>query len=183
VTAAVFTAALWVQHAREAWPFAPASQTVAPLTTSEMPTAVGTAATHDRVPVDVNATTVQELGIRVEVVGREALTQEVRAVATVVPDESRISHVHTRVPGWVEQLDVNTTGEIVTAGQPLARIIVDACKEVGRPIFFSLLLITISFLPIFTLAGQAGRCSCRSPTRRRSRCSPPRCSRSRSHRR
>jgi Cu(I)/Ag(I) efflux system membrane fusion protein len=26
------------------------------------------------------------------------------------------------VPGWVEQLDVNTTGEIVTAGQPLARI-------------------------------------------------------------
>jgi Cu(I)/Ag(I) efflux system membrane protein CusA/SilA len=37
------------------------------------------------------------------------------------------------------------------------RIIVDACKEVGRPIFFSLLLITVSFLPIFTLAGQAGR--------------------------
>ncbi len=37
------------------------------------------------------------------------------------------------------------------------RIIVDACKEVGRPIFFSLLLITVSFMPIFTLAGQAGR--------------------------
>ena len=37
------------------------------------------------------------------------------------------------------------------------RIIVDACKEVGPPIFFSLLLITVSFLPIFTLAGQAGR--------------------------
>jgi Cu(I)/Ag(I) efflux system membrane protein CusA/SilA len=37
------------------------------------------------------------------------------------------------------------------------RVIVDACKEVGRPIFFSLLLITISFLPIFTLVGQAGR--------------------------
>jgi len=37
------------------------------------------------------------------------------------------------------------------------RIIVDACKEVGRPIFFSLILITVSFLPIFTLAGQAGR--------------------------
>jgi Cu(I)/Ag(I) efflux system membrane protein CusA/SilA len=37
------------------------------------------------------------------------------------------------------------------------RIIVDSCKEVGRPIFFSLLLITVSFLPIFTLSGQAGR--------------------------
>ena len=48
----------------------------------------------------------------------------------------------------------------LAAAQPGAdrsRIIVDACKEVGRPIFFSLLLITVSFLPIFTLAGQAGR--------------------------
>ncbi len=42
-------------------------------------------------------------------------------------------------------------------GSDRGRIIVDACKEVGRPIFFSLLLITVSFLPIFTLAGQAGR--------------------------
>lgn len=37
------------------------------------------------------------------------------------------------------------------------RIIVDACKEVGSPIFYSLILITVSFVPIFTLAGQAGR--------------------------
>ena len=43
------------------------------------------------------------------------------------------------------------------SGSDRKRVIVDACKEVGRPIFFSLLLITISFLPIFTLAGQAGR--------------------------
>ena len=42
-------------------------------------------------------------------------------------------------------------------GADRKQVIVDACKEVGRPIFFSLLLITISFLPIFTLAGQAGR--------------------------
>jgi copper/silver efflux system protein len=42
-------------------------------------------------------------------------------------------------------------------GADRKRIIVDACKEVGRPIFFSLLLITVSFLPIFTLPGQAGR--------------------------
>jgi Cu(I)/Ag(I) efflux system membrane fusion protein len=55
-------------------------------------------------------------------VGRQALTQSVRAVATIVPDESRISHVHTRVSGWIEHLDVNTTGETVRAGQPLAHI-------------------------------------------------------------
>jgi len=72
--------------------------------------------------VVVNAGTVEALGIRLEVVGRESLTREVRAVATVVPDESRISHAHTRVAGWVEQLDINTTGEMVRAGQPLLRI-------------------------------------------------------------
>jgi Cu(I)/Ag(I) efflux system membrane fusion protein len=87
-----------------------------------MPSAVATASTHDRVAVDVNAATLQELGIRLEVVGRQSLTQEARAVATIVPDESRISHVHTRVAGWVEQLDVSTTGEMVVVGQPLARI-------------------------------------------------------------
>lgn len=42
-------------------------------------------------------------------------------------------------------------------GADRQRIIVDSCKEVGRPIFYSLLLITVSFLPIFTLTGQAGR--------------------------
>ena len=60
--------------------------------------------------------------IRLEDSRAESLTQTVRAVATVVPDESRISHVHTRVSGWIEQLDVNTTGEEVRAGQPLAHI-------------------------------------------------------------
>jgi membrane fusion protein, copper/silver efflux system len=121
-TALVFTAALWIQHARAAWPFAPDVQAATSLSGSRLPAVTGTAFTHDRVPIDVKATTTQELGIRLEVVGLEALTQEVRAVATVVPDESRISHVHTRVAGWVEQLDVNTTGEVVRAGQPLARI-------------------------------------------------------------
>ncbi|GMV19881.1 MAG: efflux RND transporter permease subunit [Myxococcales bacterium] len=42
-------------------------------------------------------------------------------------------------------------------GADRRRIVIDAAKEVGAPIFFSLLLITVSFLPIFTLAGQAGR--------------------------
>ncbi|MBI4484811.1 MAG: efflux RND transporter permease subunit [Acidobacteria bacterium] len=36
-------------------------------------------------------------------------------------------------------------------------ILVEAAQEVGRPLFFSLLIITVSFLPIFTLEGQEGR--------------------------
>jgi Cu(I)/Ag(I) efflux system membrane protein CusA/SilA len=37
------------------------------------------------------------------------------------------------------------------------RIVVDSAKEVGPALFFSLLIITVSFLPVFTLEGQEGR--------------------------
>jgi len=36
-------------------------------------------------------------------------------------------------------------------------VIIEASREVGPPIFFSLLIITVAFLPIFALTGQAGR--------------------------
>jgi Cu(I)/Ag(I) efflux system membrane protein CusA/SilA len=37
------------------------------------------------------------------------------------------------------------------------RIVVESAKEVGPALFFSLLIITVSFLPVFTLDGQEGR--------------------------
>jgi copper/silver efflux system protein len=42
-------------------------------------------------------------------------------------------------------------------GRSHAQIIIDASKEVGPQLFFSLLVITVSFLPIFSLGGQSGR--------------------------
>ena len=36
-------------------------------------------------------------------------------------------------------------------------IIADAAKEVGPPLFFSLLIIAVGFLPVFALTGQSGR--------------------------
>ncbi len=38
-----------------------------------------------------------------------------------------------------------------------ARAILTACQEVGPSLFFSLLIITVSFLPVFTLEAQEGR--------------------------
>lgn len=38
-----------------------------------------------------------------------------------------------------------------------AEAMLDACKEVGPALFFSLLIITVSFLPVFTLEAQEGR--------------------------
>ncbi len=41
--------------------------------------------------------------------------------------------------------------------KPHREIIIDAAKEVGPPLFFSLLIITVSFMPVFTLEAQEGR--------------------------
>ncbi len=47
--------------------------------------------------------------------------------------------------------------ETAPPGAKREDVLIAAAKEVGPPIFFSLLIITISFLPIFGLNGQAGR--------------------------
>jgi Cu(I)/Ag(I) efflux system membrane protein CusA/SilA len=58
-----------------------------------------------------------------------------------------VENAHTRLEEWERE------------GKPIARneLLIQAAKEVGRPLFFSLLIITVSFLPIFTLEAQEGR--------------------------
>ena len=47
--------------------------------------------------------------------------------------------------------------ERATPDTPRLTSLVNACKEVGPSLFFSLLIITVSFLPVFTLEAQEGR--------------------------
>lgn len=47
--------------------------------------------------------------------------------------------------------------ERASPGTPRRQVILDACREVGPALFFSLMIITISFLPVFTLEDQEGR--------------------------
>ena len=56
----------------------------------------------------------------------------------------------------IENLHKHMEREPVTASNRW-RIVSHATVEVGPPLFFALLIITVSFLPIFTLSGQSGR--------------------------
>jgi copper/silver efflux system protein len=47
--------------------------------------------------------------------------------------------------------------ERAPAGKPRTEILIEAAVEVGPALFFSLLIITVSFLPIFALEAQEGR--------------------------
>ena len=58
-----------------------------------------------------------------------------------------VENIHKHLEAWEQ------------GGRPGTRnaVVVSALQEVGRPIFFSLLVITLAFLPVFTLEGTEGR--------------------------
>ncbi len=58
-----------------------------------------------------------------------------------------VENVHKRLDRWGHEGEKEPRREVVTA----------ALTEVGRPIFFALLVITVGFLPVFTLEGTEGR--------------------------
>jgi Cu(I)/Ag(I) efflux system membrane protein CusA/SilA len=63
-----------------------------------------------------------------------------------------IENAHKKIERW----DHDHPGETL-AGETRWTVITDAAAEVGPALFFSLLIITLSFVPVFTLEGQEGR--------------------------
>ncbi|MEW6749485.1 MAG: efflux RND transporter periplasmic adaptor subunit [Candidatus Latescibacterota bacterium] len=61
----------------------------------------------------------QLIGVRKGRVERRSLERTIRTVGKVDYDEQKMTHVHTRVDGWIRRLYVNFTGELVKKGQPL----------------------------------------------------------------
>ncbi len=72
--------------------------------------------------VKVSLDKVQRSGVRSEVVEARVLVKPVRGVGTVKYDERRLTVVTVRSEGYVEDLFVNTTGQLVKVGQPLFRM-------------------------------------------------------------
>jgi Cu(I)/Ag(I) efflux system membrane protein CusA/SilA len=58
-----------------------------------------------------------------------------------------VENAHKKLEEW----------EASGGGQDRLDVIIEAAKEVGPSLFFSLLVITVGFLPVFTLQAQAGR--------------------------
>lgn len=58
-----------------------------------------------------------------------------------------IENIHTKLSGW----------EASGQKEPRRDVIIRAMQEVGPSLFFSLLVITVSFLPVFTLEANEGR--------------------------
>jgi membrane fusion protein, copper/silver efflux system len=124
VPVGVLLAILFVQNQKAGWPFnrhSTADVLTSRAVTAEAQTETPSTSSY-RVDVDVAAAQVELFGVQVEPAEIRSIYTPHEAVATVVADESRIVHVHTRVSGWLESLNVKTTGQSVRAGQSLGGI-------------------------------------------------------------
>ncbi|MFP5354158.1 MAG: efflux RND transporter periplasmic adaptor subunit [Gemmatimonadota bacterium] len=79
-------------------------------------------ATDSGQPVSLDARAAQRIGVTYAPVTSGTLATEVRTVAQVTFDETRVKAISPRIDGWVEELFVNATGQPVRAGEPLLTI-------------------------------------------------------------
>jgi len=69
--------------------------------------------------VQIPAERTQLIGVRLARVESGSLGEGSSLVGFVAPDETRLKRVQLRVAGWVKDVQVNRTGEMVHAGQPM----------------------------------------------------------------
>jgi membrane fusion protein, copper/silver efflux system len=77
---------------------------------------------QDGSAVKISADRIQMMGVRTEPVAKRVLARTVNAVGTIEIDERGQHTVSPKFEGWIERLHVNTTGQAVARGQPLAEV-------------------------------------------------------------
>ena len=68
--------------------------------------------------IDLDAEMRRLAGVQTTIATQERLQHRIRTVGIVVPDESRLLHVHVKIAGYIEHLHVTATGQYVRAGEP-----------------------------------------------------------------
>ena len=72
-----------------------------------------------RSAVSIDSQRQQRIGVRLTTVTRETLTAVVRTTGTVRYDETRMADVNVKLDGWIRDLYVDYTGQLIRKGQPL----------------------------------------------------------------
>lgn len=69
--------------------------------------------------VVLDAATQQKIGVTYTTVRRARLQRTIDTVGLIQMDEEKISRVHVKVAGWINQVYLNYVGKLVKKGQPL----------------------------------------------------------------
>ena len=70
----------------------------------------------------IDPTVVQNMGVMTIPVEIRGISKEIRTIGLVDYDETRYTHIHTKVKGWIEHLYVDFTGQRVKKDQALLDI-------------------------------------------------------------
>tara|TARA_R110002110_G_scaffold415856_1_gene658373 strand:- start:13983 stop:15581 length:1599 start_codon:yes stop_codon:yes gene_type:complete len=76
----------------------------------------------DQSIVKISGQVENNLGVKSELVTRSNLSQTISTVGYATADENKIEHVTTYIDGWIRNLAVKTTGEVVKKGQLLFKL-------------------------------------------------------------
>jgi membrane fusion protein, copper/silver efflux system len=72
--------------------------------------------------VKINHEKQQLIGVTYDTVAYRQISKTLRAVGRVAYDETKVSHVHSRTEGWIEDVFVDFIGKAVRKGEPLVSI-------------------------------------------------------------
>lgn len=72
--------------------------------------------------IKIDPVTVQNIGVKTEIVKKQKLNNIIRTTGKVDYDERKVTTITTKVMGWVEKLFVDYTGKYISKGQPLFEI-------------------------------------------------------------
>lgn len=67
----------------------------------------------------IDASVVNNLGVRTATVQRKTLKEKIFTVGYVKYDANKLIHIHPRVSGWIDKLYVTATGDPTQQGEPL----------------------------------------------------------------
>lgn len=74
---------------------------------------------QDLSAMTVDANTIEALGVQTAMVDTRDVNEQVRTTGRIAPDERRVTNVHTKIEGWIDQTYGNFEGQRVSKGQPL----------------------------------------------------------------
>lgn len=94
-----------------------------------VPVYAGQDASGDPAEVRVSASEINAIGVRTAIARVDAVSERIDTVGFVGYDDHLTTHIHTRVEGWIEKLNVRAVGDRVAKG--------DVLFEMFSPVFGS----------------------------------------------
>ncbi|HVT47370.1 MAG TPA: efflux RND transporter periplasmic adaptor subunit [Vicinamibacterales bacterium] len=125
VVLAIGIAALaWRLHRQTAPPVPPPSTAAAAgtTTTPKSDEALITSAAPPLAPIQLSPQRMQSIGVQIGRVADRVVNDDLRLTGTVEVNERRVSYVQSRVAGWIRDVRVDATGDLVRQGQTLFTI-------------------------------------------------------------